>query len=84
MLIKISLLNQAKLLGCNMHQASTKKQIIEIPSQGTKLLLQEQKFNTWLLIRDGDPQILLKTKEALRFIKKLKIKSNLKSIISSH
>ncbi len=81
MLVKRSLLNQAKLLDCNMHQASTKKQVIEIPCFGTKLLLEEQKFNTWLLIRDGNPQILLKTREALRFLQKLKVKRN-RAVIS--
>ncbi len=81
MLVKRSLLNQAKLLDCNMHQASTKKQVIEIPGGCTKLLLEEQKFNTWLLIRDGNPQILLKTREALRFLQKLKVKRN-RAVIS--
>ena len=71
MFTKRSLLKQAKLLNCEMYKSSTGRWVVEISRNGAKLQLQEQKFNIWLLLSDGNPQILLKTKEALKFLKKL-------------
>lgn len=83
MLIKTSLLNQAELLGSNIYQASTNQLIIEIPRNNKKLRLEEQKSDTWLLISHENPEISLKTKEAIKFLKKLNELRDSKSVIPS-
>ncbi|WP_144866433.1 hypothetical protein [Hyella patelloides] len=62
-------MNQAELLSCKMYKVFNNKQIIEITESGKKLLLKEQGFNMWLLICNGNPQMLLETKEAYLFLK---------------
>lgn len=61
----------AKSLKWNVYKNAYNKYIIEIPIKGKKVLLKQQ-LNRWLLICDEKPQIILKTKEALEFIKEVK------------
>jgi len=77
-----SLLNEAKLLGFKIYQDSNNhyQWTIEIRSNETKLILQEQYLEEWLLISDKIPQIWLKTEETLRF---LRILNRQKSLVKS-
>ena len=71
-----SLIHEADLLGYNVYQDSTNhyQWTIEIPINKGKLLLQEQTLGKWALISNKIPQVWLKTKETLEFLKRLKEK----------
>ncbi|WP_144872879.1 hypothetical protein [Hyella patelloides] len=66
-----------------MYESFNNKQTIEITRSGKKILLKEQEFNIWLLICNGEPQILLEPQEASLFLKKLNRQHSPKLVSSS-
>ncbi len=69
-----NLLNEAKSMGCNIYQDSTKNYQwkIEIPRGKGRLLLEERELGKWLVISNKTPQAWLKTNETLEFLQKFK------------
>lgn len=61
----------AKSLKWNVQKYTYSRYIVEIPIKNKKVLLKE-KSNGWLLICNQKPQIILKMKETLEFMKEMR------------
>ena len=65
----------AKSLGWNVYKSSDNTHVIDVPLKNKGfLMLKEKSSNTWLLISNQMPQVILKTEEVSKLIKELKKK----------
>ena len=71
--MKEDLLIKAKQLGCFIYQDSLGKWVIRSSENKEIWSIEEEKSDTWIVIYEGKPQILMETKEALEFLETLNI-----------
>ena len=66
--MKQKLLNEAKSLGFELYQDSSKKWVIKGYRNQKKWLIQEQEEDRWLITINGNPQMLIRTRIAISII----------------
>ena len=62
----------AQSLGWNIYQDSNNTCTIEVPGKNPKLLLKTEQSDSWWLMRNQEPQMILKPREASIFVEEIK------------